>query len=488
MNYLERVQRAYDYARKNEGLLKSLTLSFGQEQASLAMKSGRDETARMMMEIAMKPAGSAVSMSEMAGRMEQACFGNPSLYSYYMEKLQDFSNACNHSRGQVMAAIGQLYDVRVPDLIIENRQKDDFWGNPHQWDACVLQNPEIAAVSPYTTETNYAHALIQSQERLHDYLVDQLQYKDFRIEDLCRLMLEDKDLHLEMEDYKEIICEQPRLGFLLPREVLESEDFREALLESDPIGALRSIPKEEQTDSIRLRAISKNAEAFRWIDDDDFKRRHFTLQEMIPLRIENQPTLEQCQLIEEKATALLGTIEDGNAERREQIAEQNWMEKLQSREKVEEASHEGKHVPKDFSEEAKFHYHEEVKSDDAQEQYCYYDDADGSLDYNRDTQKFTFTSRDGRKSDMTESMKTLQRSGRTFQSLSVEEKNSFLALRDFSLADSQGQVQDYVAQKAVDGSVSFMSRLSSKAANSATAMAVGKAKKLWDDAMAAGQL
>lgn len=246
MNYLERAQRAYDYARKNEGLLKSLTMSFGQQQASLAMRSGRDETARMMMEIAQIHAEPKDVVQVMANRMERACFGSPSLYSHYMEKLQEFSNSCNHTRPQVMEAVAQLYDVRVPDLPSEASLEGSFWGNMLQWDSCVVQNPEIAAVSPYAYDSSYARALEKSQQRLHAFVLESRQQGDFQNEDICRLMLEDKELHLELEDYKEIIFEQPGLGFLLPREVLESEDFRDALLESDPIGARAPFPRKSR--------------------------------------------------------------------------------------------------------------------------------------------------------------------------------------------------------------------------------------------------
>jgi|GEM_PF-6084802 len=493
MNYLERVQLAYAYARRAEGVLQSLVQSFGSDTtAQLALKSGRDETARLKMYLAEHPSFSlqehAPDVMEQLGR---ACFGNGDLACHYLDELKAFAENCDHSREQVMEEVAGLYGVRAPRLE-ETNSPDVFWGNPREWDACIVQNPEIAAVSPYASHSSYTAALTESTGNLHDYLQQQLQSHAFENLDVCRLLIEDKTFELDHETYEEMVKSQPRVGSFLPHEVLSDPSFRETLMEADPILALRTIPKHEQSDALRLKAISQNAEAYRWIDDDDFKRRHFVIQEMIPMRLENQPTLAQCQMLQDKASALLEAIESGDKEKRMAIAEQNWMARATEAETIRpmdrELTQAPEAAPSDFSETARFHYSDKVQTDDAQEQYCYYDDSDGSLDYNRDTQKFTFTSRDGRKHDMTGSMDTLRSHGRTFHSLTREEQSKFLGLENFTTHDSQGRATDFIAQRAADGTSSFIGKLSSKAVGNVAAMAIQKTKKLWDDAMAAGQL
>ena len=493
MNYLERLQLIYVYARRSEGILQSLAQSFGSETtAQVALKSGRDETARMMIYIAEHPDFSLKENTpDIFAQLGRACFGNGELACHYLDELKAFAENCNHTSHQVMQEVASLYNVRVPHLG-ETCLSDHFWGNPREWDACVLQNPEIAAVSPYASHSSYSAAQSESKDNLHDYLQQQLQAHRFENLDVCRLLIEDKTFTLTQENYEDMVKSQPKIGSFLPHEVIANANFRDTLMEADPILALRTIPKVEQSDALRLKAISQNAEAYRWIDDDDFKRRHFVIQEMVPMRLDNQPTLEQCQHLQDKASALLEAIESGNIEKRTAVAAQNWMaqgsEVEQEIPTVRKSEPVSEWVPSDFSETAKYHFNEQVRADDVQEQFCFFDDADGSLDYNRDTQKFTFTSRDGRKHDMTDSMDTLRDHGRPFHSLTREEQSKFLGMENFTTNDSQGRATDFIAQRAADGTTSFIGKLSSKAAGNVAAIAVQKTKKLWDDAMAAVQL
>ena len=147
-------------------------------------------------------------------------------------------------------------------------------------------------------------------------------------------------------------------------------------------------------------------------------------------------------------------------------------------------------VKEDLGELAAYHFHDGVKPNDNKgESYCFYDSADGTLDFSKSSQTFTFTSRDGRTTeDVTDWMRDLRKAGCHFGQMSNEAKARMFEGKSFQALDEQNYVKDITPQRQPDGTRRLVSSYAKQMGMGAINYASGKLRGEIDQAWNAGRV